>query len=268
MRDYDIESRSRLLDVGLGVHGVFVGLAHFRPVDSGPELLQPLLLAPDAIPGAHPSVLINRHAEKRVEYLTDVQEVGLNMVTTASWGAVDGGAGSVDVEVAVVANTSLDRRPLSGRRGGTGREKGGRGAWGRRGGRRSGRRSGSGLMFFSESECWDGGHVGTRANEESARAEGGKDSGLASRVGDKPDPTVGEHSQRGSREARLELSEASMLLVDSSGEGRGDFGFVVRLVCGRRFLNARNEIPRQLGKTRKERTMLSRKKLLLRARLA
>ena len=59
-----------------GPQGVGVGLAGLLPVNNGPELLHPLLLAPDAESGAHPAVLVDGHTEEREESLPDVSDVG------------------------------------------------------------------------------------------------------------------------------------------------------------------------------------------------
>jgi len=59
-----------------GVPGVLEGLAGFGPVNDAPELFQPLFLAPNAISGAHPSVLIYGDTEKRIQHLSDVENGG------------------------------------------------------------------------------------------------------------------------------------------------------------------------------------------------
>lgn len=51
-----------------------VGVAGLFPVNNGPELLEPVLLAPDTVTSAHPGVLVDRDAEEGEDGLSNVHD--------------------------------------------------------------------------------------------------------------------------------------------------------------------------------------------------
>ena len=205
---------------------LLVRIADLFPINDRPELAQPGLLAPHAVPRAHPRMLVHGHAEQGEQRLPHVQEVGLVQRAVRRRVERDG---RVDVVRDGEVEPVVRRRAAGVQRARLEAELAGRvgvpcnaGRGGRRGhaadaGQRGRGHVRGGVARAVLAEHWVRRvvvHVAARHDEQRRGPERGQDAEVTAGVGDEPDPAAREEAHRRGGEGRLQAGDVAVALLD------------------------------------------------------